>query len=1458
MDTKAKIQDAFPHLTREQAAVLRDQAFPKFRPPPLESIEAPVIAPATALPREGATAGAAEAPPLAPETEAYSPPSKRGQRLTPDNLRPAIKQDTGEIIKAEPGEHHDDIVERSKKFGVVADGQRGFVDDGGNFLTREQAASEIGESAPLQSDRLYQLQQKRRTSAERITGNPHLRDVENSFEGDLIGRMKSEGDRIAVSTTAGIGKDFAQRVRDLRKRSALSGVVSKADQAGQSLDELADKYGFASTDDFLDALEQTAEGRQRLRERASQQQSDDTRAEQFLTAASTKTPASKTVNTDELVVGHKFKVGDEWLEVTAVDPDTGEVTVKDGRKFGRQTLPPNVEIQVEGAQAPAGVGEFEPEPSAAVAKLRAGEDQGDIFAKVQEPFALTGEKGTDTERLALNKAKAEQAASESAKLQAKQQGELPGTGKVLGYGGGVKAEKEAFDENRPIEAETPEQSEQTRQRMTPGLDGVKSLLLPSAKSPAHLRQAELLSSKLGPMHRRAESAAYALKGFGRQFDKLGLDREGVSPTDNKGIQFMSDVSQGRPLTGWMREAAETIEKLFSQRLMELEKTDAAVRSVRDNYFPGMWTRESRMAFNAAVETAIKRGILKEGASLDLASPEQRTAVRAIVDEYLKDGVGSEKDALQYLTRRPLAGNESFRKQKVFSDIMDAAEFGLRPISNNPIDLVKLKLAEMDRSIMAHQYFKALKARGQLKIVDPYEDVPEGWVKVNGKYGTIYGPPSVEVQEHIDKSVYDGLVSAAAKLGIKHERSVKFPPGKGSRALGLSYQGKNLVRTKFATETSVLAHEIGHQLDYRYGLWDEITGGERGNERKSTIQRDLRAIADLTGDRGGNPRSKDEKIAQMVEAYVHAPDRMKEVAPTAFQKFDSFIRSKAELKGIADIRPGIELTKLTGKKYVGLPILGYRIVPETTGDILNNYLSSSLYNNKYFGTMYKGWMAMANLLNQAQLGLGSAFHAGFTTLEAQVSENAQVVKDVFGALRGNRTAADVGRTAAKSFIASVRTPVIGDKVLDAWRNPDATVNPRIAKVVRAAELAGGGFKMETGLATDQTEKMIRNWYSGKIAQAAVRSPVALTELAMKPIMEWIVPRQKAGVFAELAWRIIDQNPDKSLEDLTPEFRQAWNRTDARLGQVRYDRLFMDNTAKNIMQALIRASGWSGGTIAELGGAFPDAARFFGQWASEKKMPADIPDRTAYLASLLLTVGTANGILTYALSGKKPEGLDYLAFWDGTRDAHGRKNRWLLPSYVKDLVDYAKHPASTAVNKAHPLFSLANDLYHNKDYYGVEIREAGAPAWKQGTQAGEYIAKSFVPFWIRGEQHTFQRGGGVAWRALPYVGVMPAPRSITDTPAESLAHGLLLDQIPQGPRTRAQAARAAQRPPDNTPYLEQAVKHLSADSAVRVFEKANGEERQRIQEIVLGKISRSRTLSPKDRINLHNRVAATTQK
>jgi hypothetical protein len=644
----------------------------------------------------------------------------------------------------------------------------------------------------------------------------------------------------------------------------------------------------------------------------------------------------------------------------------------------------------------------------------------------------------------------------------------------------------------------------------------------------------------------------------------------------------------------------------------------------------MWTAPSRKAFNQAITEAIDQKVGDPEIDLNTWTRDQKNWVRVKTEELIKSGGGTDNSALSYLTRRPMKGKEGFRKEKIFDDVMTAAEFGLKPISNNPIELAKLKFSEMSRSILANRFLREFESKNDVinasnsgrpmkKEMQQNFD-PSEWAPINDKYGTIW---------HL------------------------------------------------------------------------------------------------------NPE-----------------------------------------------------TKLMEK-------IGYRIAKKPVADIINNYLSSSIYNSPFFGEAYKAYMTVAHTLNQTQLGVLSAFHAGFTSVDVTLSSVTLAVKDLYGVMKGNRTLEDLTKSVIRipgSFIAN---PMKGAKVLKEYETPTMDVpadmpvgqwfqtpTQKIALMAKATELAGGGYRMERGLVTTWTKDLVNKWYGGQKIRAAMKAPVAFTELCAKPILEWLVPRQKAGVFAELVTRLVEMNPGKSLNDLTPELRQAWNRVDARLGQVQYNRLFIDNMAKNAIQALVRAPGWTGGTIAEVGGSFKDAGFFLKDWIKTSKMPENIPDRVAYTIALMGGMAVLNGAMTYAFTGEEPKGVDFWAFRDGSIDAHGRPSRWLFPSYQKDIYHYSEDPGKVLLAKMHPMIGLIGDVMRNKDFFGVKITGPEDSMLTKGVNIAEYGIKQFVPFWIRGAQKEATKGGG--WMETlsktpqkifaPQIGIMPATSTFTSTEFEKFAYGL----------------------------------------------------------------------------------------
>jgi hypothetical protein len=179
-----------------------------------------------------------------------------------------------------------------------------------------------------------------------------------------------------------------------------------------------------------------------------------------------------------------------------------------------------------------------------------------------------------------------------------------------------------------------------------------------------------------------------------------------------------------------------------------------------------------------------------------------------------------------------------------------------------------------------------------------------------KLGPLRRKTAPAITEFYDQHVMTRLNKVAKDLGISHERTNK---SLGQGVAGYSKVGKAEIKTRAATPEQVLLHEIGHQVDEKYGMKDIfLKGGKTAAERKTTNE-EMRALADLRheGIDASNyfknyVRKGSEKMAVMFEAYLHAPERFKEVAPTVYKQFTDFLDKHEELHGIRDIKPSLVL------------------------------------------------------------------------------------------------------------------------------------------------------------------------------------------------------------------------------------------------------------------------------------------------------------------------------------------------------------------------------------------------------------------------------------------------------------------------------------------------------------------------------------------------------------------------
>lgn len=827
-----------------------------------------------------------------------------------------------------------------------------------------------------------------------------------------------------------------------------------------------------------------------------------------------------------------------------------------------------------------------------------------------------------------------------------------------------------------------------------------------------------------------------------------------------------------------------------------------------------------------------------------------------------------------MAKSPLEGSKGFLKQRTHQLFREGLAAGLIPVHDNPIDLWLLKKREVERYILAKDFMSEMKAEGLLKFKYVFGKPVDGWSTVNDHAFTQYGPPTVTIKEAFDAGMRSATLDLLQTLGVPHERLARI----GGQRWGYEREtpgvpGTERIVTKFGGHDEVMWHELGHVLHNRYSdLETALTFTDQ-------LKVELRNLADARLDPANtsatarrNVRSMPEKMAVVAQAYIHAPELMAQIAPTVKTAFENFIKAHPELEPINDINPSLRLgVGVAEMPHGGLLKLGDYIVPDGAAKVINNFLSPGLNTHLWYRTLRQ----VSNLLNGVQLGL-SGFHLGFTSLDASVSRMSVGIEDAYA----GKPIKALG-TILSSPLAGIPLPIPGTNLRQGARLKAEVLRPgaypALAELGRALEAAGGRVGQDAFWKTEFTRRMVRAWHAGGLqyGKAVGLAPFALWEQSMRPIMEYVVPRQKLGVFADMAKReLIKLGPSPDPAQYREAMRKAWDSVDNRMGQVVYDNLYYNRSVKDVALLTFRAYGWQLGKYREGTGAIVDSLRAAGKVVRGER--PELTHRMAYAVALPLMVGAIGGMLHYLMNGTPPQDpKDYFMPRTGEKDRNGNDVRLNLPSYIKDVIATSKHPITTLGHSLNPLLAGMADLLQNKDFYDTEIRHPDDPLWKQGSDVAKFVGEQFVPFSVSGARQ-LQANDAPAWKLVaPFFGVTPVASRILMTPAQEAASEIMA-AASAGTRTREQSDQAQairdiikqmktdrqggvdkladgidkgtlnpnaavmllQRLHYDT--LQFQVHHMTPDAAMKVWRLATPEEKERLWPIVSTKIAHAESL------------------
>jgi hypothetical protein len=824
------------------------------------------------------------------------------------------------------------------------------------------------------------------------------------------------------------------------------------------------------------------------------------------------------------------------------------------------------------------------------------------------------------------------------------------------------------------------------------------------------------------------------------------------------------------------------------------------------------------------------------------------ALRRFYETYFphlwESGPDTEMQIASIIGRRPLKGTADFLKQRTYATFKEGIEAGLVPVTPNPAEMVLLKLAEMRRFRMAHEILNDLKARGQLSFVYARGGrPPAGYARIEDDMFRVILPPEITVQEAYDEILMQGLNRVATGMGIDVQTKMKM----SGHRWGEAREHPPQIGRKFGGPESVLIHEIGHHLGYRYRLYDvlrhagkghyrEISRGPRKGERvfvpdpeavahRKVIDAEWRALADARyagkEDKVSDGfkkyvRKETEKEAVLLEAFLHAPDLFQEVAPRLYNAFKQFMGSHPETVELMELRPSLVLGSNADKVQVpGVTEVGRYYAPEPVARLLNNHLSPGLRHLIGYNALRK----LGNAVNQAQLSV-SAFHAGNVLFDNMASYIGLGLHEIL--VTGHVGSGLKHIVEGATPISAVKVFRSGRRTMAAYRGKKST--PEIETLLDALLSAGGRVSMDPMYHNQAVKTLARDlvkWRdSGALKRAGLTGKLALDvagsvlELLNKPLMEYLVPRMKLGLFDELARYELQraQEENWSNEVLVKRLMMAWDSVENRQGQMSYDNLFWNRATKDCLMLSMRSVGWNLGTWQEYGGALMDAittpvralkgaTRKPLLNAEGKRMDAPndwVTMKMTYVAGAAFVTAMLGAMLYYLYNRRNPfedpefSGARDLVFVPtGAMRPDGSRDRIALPTYWKDLYAYGTRPTQTVINKLHPLWNSIAYLLQNEDFYGTQVIDPDAPLGDQVLQAAEYGVRTFEPFSVRNYRQQIESGQDPQRAVGAFLGLIPAPAYVARSKTLRSILDITKRRAPIGPRSRDDAARSQRR-------------------------------------------------------------------
>jgi hypothetical protein len=454
-----------------------------------------------------------------------------------------------------------------------------------------------------------------------------------------------------------------------------------------------------------------------------------------------------------------------------------------------------------------------------------------------------------------------------------------------------------------------------------------------------------------------------------------------------------------------------------------------------------------------------------------------------------------------------------------------------------------------------------------------------------------------------------------------------------------------------------------------------------------------------------------------------------------------------------------------------------------------------------GNIFRGWMTFKNAWVPLKLAL-SGFHP-LHVYHINMSQN-------FALAMLKAQAGDSFADVTKTFISGLDPRQgVGHTARMAWEKPPHERTPYEQSLVDL--MNDGGFvpQMAEEMKISATKALAKAWNEQRLLATAYHGYRRGIEGMQSAIFERWIPGLKAAAYIKQAEVILQMYPELNhdVAKRRVALRSLSDSINNRYGEMFYGNLFWNKTLKDAAVGAHLSLGWNLGFLREFLGAPTKTVNYSYLRATKdadnpRLYAAKANNKIAFVLSYVMSALALNAIMSFLMSGDKPEGNDFIFPRLGGKNPDGSDRRVTNMYYTREVPMLIKHiQAKDSVplgiadmwwNKL--MFQPFVEMIENRDYWGYELYDEDSPMVKKALQfVSSTLSTQLSPITISGASRAAELSGTWYDKSVPLsmLGFGPAPAYVERSKLDNRIRHLHSEFVAPKKKPRDQQAADEER-------------------------------------------------------------------